>query len=226
MLDLKKPPQIDLDKSLSAQQLRLLRVVAEASGKRGTPLYLVGGLVRDLLLGSPAMDFDLVVEGDAIALAQALAAQSGGRVTVHARFGTAQWFSPDSTHPALDFISTRSETYTHPGALPTVKPGQLADDLARRDFTINTLAVRLDGEHWGQLYNELDGLKDLRDGLVRVLHPNSFLDDPTRLFRAVRYEQRYGFQIAPETVLLIPPARPLIASLSSERVRHELDLIL
>jgi len=226
MPDVKKPPQFDLDKSLSAQQLTLLRVVAEASGKRGLPLYLVGGFVRDLLLGSPATDFDLVVEGDAIALAQALAAQSGGMVTVHARFGTAQWFYPDSTHHALDFISTRSETYKHPGALPTVKPGQLADDLARRDFTINTLAVRIDGEHWGQLRDELDGLKDLRGGLVRVLHPKSFLDDPTRLFRAVRYEQRYGFQIAPETLALIPPARPMIRSLSAERVRHELDLIL
>jgi len=226
MPDIKKPSQFDLDKSLSAQQLTLLGVVAEASGKRGMPLYLVGGFVRDLLLGSPATDFDLVVEGDAIALAQALAAQYGGRVTVHARFGTAQWFNPDFGHRALDFISTRLETYKHPGALPTVKPGRLADDLARRDFTINTLAVRIDGEYWGQLRDDLEGLKDLRGGLVRVLHPNSFLDDPTRLFRAVRYEQRYGFQIAPETLALIPPARPLIGSLSAERVRHELDLIL
>ncbi len=101
----------------------------------------------------------------------------------------------------LDFISTRSETYKHSAALPTVKPGTLKDDLVRRDFTINTLAVRLDGEHWGELRDDLGGLDDLKRGLVRVLHPKSFQDDPTRLFRAVRYEQRYGFQIVPETVV-------------------------
>ena len=128
--------------------------------------------------------------------------------------------------PRADFISTRSETYRLPGALPTVKPGRLADDLARRDFTINTLALRMDGDHWGELHDELGGLNDLRHGLVRVLHPQSFLDDPTRLFRAIRYEQRYGFQIAPETLALIPEARSSIGLLSPERVRHELDLIL
>ena len=226
MSDVINHPKLDLDRSLSAQQRVLLRRVAEAATARQLPLYLVGGLVRDLLLGSPATDFDLVVEGDAIVLAKALAAQHGGQVTAHVRFGTAQWFLPDSDGHALDFISTRSETYKHPGALPTVGPGQLTDDLARRDFTINTLAVRIDGEHWGELRDALGGLNDLKRRLVRVLHPGSFLDDPTRLFRAVRYEQRYGFQIAPETLILIPPARPLIASLSAERLRHELDLIL
>jgi tRNA nucleotidyltransferase (CCA-adding enzyme) len=226
MPDVINHPKLDLDRSLSTQQLTLLRLVAEAAAARQMPLYLVGGLVRDLLLGRLATDFDLVVEGDAIILAKALAAQHGGRVTAHVRFGTAQWFLPDSDGRALDFISTRSETYNHPGTLPTVKPGRLADDLARRDFSINTLAVRIDGEHWGELHDEMDGLNDLKHGLVRVLHPQSFQDDPTRLFRAVRYEQRYGFQIAPETLVLIPPARHLIASLSAERLRHELDLIL
>ena len=107
-----------------------------------------------------------------------------------------------------------------------MKAGHLADDLARRDFTINTLALRMDGNHWGELRDELDGYSDLKQGLIRVLHPKSFLDDPTRLFRAVRYEQRYGFKIAPDTLMLIPPARHLIGSLSAERLRHELDLIL
>jgi len=219
-------PEFNLERSLSAQMLTLLRIVADAAGTRQLPLYLVGGFVRDLMLGIPAADFDLVVEGDAIALAKALAAEYGGRVTGHVRFGTAQWFRPDSDGHALDFSSTRSEIYKHPGALPTVKPGRLRDDLVRRDFTINTLALRLDGAHWGELHDELDGLNDLKGGLVRVLHSHSFLDDPTRLFRAVRYEQRYGFRIAPETLMLIPPARPLVGSLSAERIRHELDLIL
>ena len=226
MPDISNHLRFDLTKSLSAQQQTLLRVVAEAANTRQMPLYLVGGFVRDFLLGSPAMDFDLVVEGDAIALAHALAANYGGKVIAHLRFGTAQWFLPDSNYHALDFISTRSETYKHFAALPTVKPGRLVDDLARRDFTINTLALRIDGDHWGELRNDLAGLNDLKRGIVRVLHPKSFLDDPTRLFRAVRYEQRYGFQIAQETLTLIPPARPLIASLSAERIRHELELIL
>jgi len=226
MLELLERPDILLEKSLPAEQLGRLRHVAAAATARHLPLYLVGGFVRDLLLGIPANDFDLVVEGDAIRLAQALAAQFGGQVTAHLRFGTAQWFLPDSAGHALDFISTRSETYRHPAALPSVQPGRLADDLARRDFTINTLALRLDGQHWGELCDEQGGLADLRRGLVRVLHPGSFLDDPTRLFRAVRYEQRYGFQIAPDTLALLPPARSLIGSLSAERLRHELDLIL
>ncbi len=177
-------------------------------------------------MGQPATDFDLVVEGDAIPFAKALAAQHGGRVTNHVRFGTAQWFLPDPDIHALDFISTRSEFYKHPAALPIVKPGMLTDDLHRRDFTINTLVLRLDGEHFGELRDQLGGLEDLQAGLVRVLHPLSFVDDPTRLFRAVRYEQRYGFQIAPETLALIPDARSLINHLSAKRLRHELDLIL
>ncbi|MDP2993619.1 MAG: hypothetical protein Q8N46_00690, partial [Anaerolineales bacterium] len=212
--------------ALSPDRLFLLQTVADAAAVRGLPLYLVGGFVRDLLLGRSVKDFDLVVEGDAIPLAKALAAQHGGRVTAHVRFGTAQWFLPDSDIHALDFISTRSESYKHPAALPTVKPGMLIDDLRRRDFTINTLALRLDGDHFGELRDDLGGLEDLQAGLVRVLHPVSFVDDPTRLFRAVRYEQRYGFQIAPETLALIPDARLLIKDLSAERVRHELDLIL
>ena len=215
-----------LERTLPPDHLTLLHLVADAAAARGLPLYLVGGFVRDLLLGRSVKDFDLVVEGDAIPLAKALAAQHGGRVTVHVRFGTAQWFLPDSDIHALDFISTRSESYKHPAALPTVKPGMLIDDLRRRDFTINTLALRLDGDHFGELRDDLGGLEDLQAGLVRVLHPVSFVDDPTRLFRAVRYELRYGFQIAPETLALIPDARLLIKDLSAERVRHELDLVL
>jgi tRNA nucleotidyltransferase (CCA-adding enzyme) len=215
-----------LDQILSPRQLSLLRVVADKAATRQLPLYLVGGFVRDLLLGNPAADFDLVVEGDAIPLAEALAGQYGGRVTAHVRFGTAKWSPPDPGLHALDFISTRSETYKHAAALPTVKPGTLTDDLLRRDFTINTLALRLDGKHWGELRDDLGGLEDLKRGQVRVLYPDSFQDDPTRLFRAVRYEKRYGFQIVPETSSRMPHGRLLLGVLSAQRVRHELDLIL
>jgi tRNA nucleotidyltransferase (CCA-adding enzyme) len=226
MPDLLNYQKSDLDRVLSSRQASLLRLVADAAAKRKLPLFLVGGFVRDLLLGIPASNFDLVVEGDAISLARALAAQYGGRVTAHVLFGTAQWFHPDHGHITLDFSSTRAETYKHNAALPTVKPGTLRDDQLRRDFTINTLALRLDGVYWGEIRDELGGLDDLKRGLVRVLHVKSFQDDPTRLFRAVRYEIRYGFKIAPETVSLMPEAYHLIGLLSAQRIRHELELLL
>ncbi|MCX6035792.1 MAG: hypothetical protein NTV38_12585 [Chloroflexi bacterium] len=214
--------------ALTPEQGRLLRSVAGEAARQRLPLYIVGGFVRDLLLGHPGLDFDLVVEGDALGLARAVAAKHGGKVTVHTRFKTAQWFPPPATdiHEFVDFISTRSETYAHPGALPKVFQGTLTDDLCRRDFTINTLALRLDGDHFGELRDDLGGLEDLQAGLVRVLHPLSFVDDPTRLFRVIRYEQRYRFQVTPKTLALIPDARLLINRLSAERVRHELDLVL
>jgi tRNA nucleotidyltransferase (CCA-adding enzyme) len=215
---------------LPKEQISLLKIVADEAERRDLPLYLVGGFMRDLLLGYPITDFDLVVEGDAISLAHGLAKKHGGKVTAHAHFGTAQWFIPRMSHGndllSLDLISSRSETYKHHAALPTVKFGAIKDDLQRRDFTINTLALRLDGDHFGELRDDLGGLEDLRQGIVRVLHENSFLDDPTRIFRAVRYEQRYLFKISKETLTLIPKALHLINKLSAERVRHELELIL
>ncbi len=123
-------------------------------------------------------------------------------------------------------ISARSETYKHPAALPTVRLGSIADDLRRRDFTINALAIRLDGSHFGELRDDLNGAEDLQKGMIRVLHSRSFIDDPTRMYRAVRYAERYGFKIAEDTVILIPEARPFVENLSAQRIRHELDLIL
>jgi tRNA nucleotidyltransferase (CCA-adding enzyme) len=218
-----------IERSLSKDQLDLLHILADEAQARHLPLYMVGGSVRDLLLGRHLNDFDLTVEGDAIALARSLASKHGGGVTAHKKFGTAKWFLPEKLkmdHDALDLISARSETYKHPAALPTVKLGSLGDDLRRRDFTINALAVRLDGSHFGKLRDDLNGLEDLQNGLIRVLHPRSFIDDPTRMYRAVRYEGRYGFKIADDTLWLIPEARPFVEKLSAQRIRHELDLIL
>jgi tRNA nucleotidyltransferase (CCA-adding enzyme) len=216
--------------ALTPERFSLLKKVTDAATVRGLPLYIVGGFVRDLLLGRGATDFDLVVEGDAIALAHVLVKKHGGKVTAHSRFGTAQWFLPNASHvtrhTSLDLISARSETYKHPVALPTVRMSNMGDDLRRRDFTINTLALRLDGDHFGELRDDLNGQGDLQRGIIRALHPRSFIDDPTRIFRAVRYEQRLGFKIDNETLALIPDALPLIDKLSAERVRHELDLIL
>jgi tRNA nucleotidyltransferase (CCA-adding enzyme) len=150
-------------------------------------------------------------------------------VTAHTKFGTAKWFLPEglrTDHDVLDLISARSEIYSQPAVLPVVKMGSIEDDLRRRDFSINALALRLDGSHVGELRDDLGGMQDLQQGVIRILHARSFIDDPTRMYRAVRYEARYGFQIAAETLALIPEARRYVENLSAQRIRHELDLIL
>ncbi len=228
-----------LEQALPPERLTLLRAVIAAAAEQNAALYIVGGFVRDLLLDRPGLDFDLVVEGDAIALAKALAHRYGGRVTGHSRFGTAKWFLHDGFKVSklgihsraalpefLDFITARTEFYERPTALPTVERGSIKLDLHRRDFTINTLALRLDGRHYGELLDYWGGLADLRAGLVRVLHSLSFVDDPTRMLRAVRFEQRFDFRIEARTLQLMNEARSLLEKLSPERVGHELDLIL
>ena len=229
-----------LKQALPEDQWQLLVRVAESATALGLPLYIVGGLPRDILLRQPSADFDLVVEGPAPELAKRLAGAYGGKVTVHSRFGTAKWNLRHSSiegkesgdlkrghaRQSLDFVTARSESYKHPAALPTVEFGTIADDLRRRDFSMNALAIRLDGPQLGELRDELGGLEDLEHGVVRALHDGSFVDDPTRMYRAVRYEQRYQFRIAPETLGLLPSGRPLVEKLSAQRIRHELDLIL
>ena len=213
-----------LQKTISSDQLDLIHRVADEASMLGFPIYIVGGFVRDLLLGRPGLDFDLVVEGDAIKLAGSLVSKYGSKATMHQKFGTAKWFV--NKNSSVDLISARSEIYRQPAALPTVKSGSISNDLHRRDFSINTLAIRLDNSHFGELRDELGGLNDLHRGVVRVLHPRSFMDDPTRIYRAVRYEKRYSFKIETETLALIPEARQLIDKLSAQRIRHDLDLIL
>jgi tRNA nucleotidyltransferase (CCA-adding enzyme) len=202
-------------------RLEAVRGLAEA---RALPLYLVGGFVRDVLLGIAPDDFDLVVEGDAPALALAARDFWGGSVTVHAPFGTAAWTAPDGV--SLDFASARTETYSQPATLPRVRyPVPITDDLRRRDFTINALALRLDGAHFGELLDPFQGRDDLAARAIRVLHSASFQDDPTRLFRAVRYEQRLRFHITPETLTLLPGAWSALTALTADRVRREFELI-
>jgi tRNA nucleotidyltransferase (CCA-adding enzyme) len=228
-----------LEKSLPEVRLALLNKIAEIASQQKTALYIVGGFVRDLLLDNPSQDFDLVVEGDAIALADAVQKQYGGRVTSHKRFGTAKWFIDkqgltilgstkklkESLPDTLDFISARTEFYTHPTALPSVQKGSIKLDLHRRDFTINTLALRLDGSHYGELYDYWGGLSDLKSKQVKILHSLSFVDDPTRILRAVRYEQRYGFKLDNRTRDLLLGAKELLNRVSGDRIRHEFDRI-
>ncbi|MBI5839258.1 MAG: CCA tRNA nucleotidyltransferase [Chloroflexi bacterium] len=202
----------------------LIRRIADQSAALGMPCCLVGGFVRDVLLKQPLNDFDIVMEGDAIKLGKALVKEFGGRLTTHSKFKTATWFIGDNEF--LDLITARSETYTQAGALPTVKPSTVEDDLRRRDFTINAMAMRIDGDHFGELLDPLNGQKDLQAGIIRVLHPRSFVDDPTRMLRAVRYEKRYGFQIEAGTLRQFnDEARLVLSQLSGERLRHEFDLM-
>jgi tRNA nucleotidyltransferase (CCA-adding enzyme) len=189
------------------------------------PAYLVGGAVRDLLRGAAAVDLDLAVEGDARSAARALAERLGGTAREHERFGTATVRAPDLT---FDLATTRTETYDEPGALPRVAAAPLADDLKRRDFTVNAMAVALAGDDLGHLYDPHGGLPDLESGVVRILHPGSFLDDPTRLLRAVRYETRLGFQMDEdsERAARAALAEDALSTVSGARVRDELmDLL-
>src|SRR3954468_1208070 len=160
------------------------------------PAFLVGGAVRDLVRGADAVDLDIAVEGSARSVARALAGRLSGRAVQHERFGTATVEAGDLS---FDVAGTRRESYERPGALPTVEPASLAEDLGRRDFTINAMAVGLTGDDLGHLYDPCGGLADMDAGLIRVLHDRSFLDDPTRLLRAVRYAVRLGFSLDPET---------------------------
>ena len=233
-----------LESALPPARLALLKAVAAEARRLHQAVYIVGGFVRDLLLDRPGVDFDLVVEGDAIALGRSLSKRFGGRILAHSRFGTAKWtietvrarlagrlsnhsdINPDDLPESLDLISARTEFYDYPTALPSVERSSIKLDLHRRDFTINTMALRLDGHHYGDLYDYWGGLRDLQAGLVRVLHSLSFVDDPTRLLRAVRFEQRFDFKIEERTLQLMAEAHPLIRNLSGDRLRHELTLIL
>jgi tRNA nucleotidyltransferase (CCA-adding enzyme) len=199
--------------------------VAALATQAGWPLYLVGGSVRDCLLGLRIGEFDLTVEGDPTALAQAIARDLHAKLILHDRFGTAKLTLPDRSGviASIDLAMARTETYAQPGALPHVTRGTLATDLIRRDFTINALALRLDGDHFGALIDVHGGVHDLDHKIVRVLQARSFVDDPTRLFRGARFEQRFDFALAADTSNLIPAARPVIDQVSGDRLRHEIE---
>ncbi len=215
----------DLSLIPSEQQDLLRRMSAQASAL-DVRAFVVGGFVRDLFLRRPVKDLDVIIEGDAIRFGESLVKQMGGKLTAHHKFHTAIWQLP-STSETIDLITARKETYVKSGSLPSVTPSTIEDDLRRRDFTINAMALRLGGDLFSELLDPLNGRDDLEKKTIRALHPRSFVDDPTRIFRAVRYEQRYGFQLDPSTASLVSnEALAVLASLSGERIRHELDLLL
>jgi tRNA nucleotidyltransferase (CCA-adding enzyme) len=189
-------------------------------------VYLVGGCVRDLILNTQNLDIDLVIEGNGMAFAKAFAKRHNARVKVHDRFGTATVICPDSRK--LDFATARTEYYEFPTSLPTVEQSSIKTDLYRRDFSINTLAICLNTHRFGELVDFYGGQRDLHDKTIRVLHSLSFIEDPTRVFRAIRFQQRLGFRLGKETSTLIKGAvtMDLFHQLSPSRLLDELILLL
>ncbi len=204
----------------------VLERAGELAERTGVSAFVVGGFVRDLLLGRPNLDLDLVIEGDGIAYARALGTEVNAAVKAHERFGTAVLLFPDGFK--LDVATARTEYYEYPTALPTVEQSSIKKDLYRRDFTINTLAVRLNAGRFGDLIDFYGGQHDLKEKTIRVLHSLSFVEDPTRVFRAIRFEQRFGFKLGKETLTLIKgaAAMDLFHRLSGSRLMEELILLL
>ncbi len=212
-----------IEKQLPAELVEFMQVAGMVAVGQGQSLYLVGGVVRDLLLGRANLDLDLVVEGDALNLAPPLADITHGKIITHPRFHTAklrwqQW--------SVDLTTARSETYDRPGALPRVKLGSLTDDLFRRDFTINAMAVELIPGGYGRLIDPYSGRSDLGYKLLRVLHEGSFIDDSTRIWRGLRYQQRLDFHLEPDTLQLLKRDIAMLDTISGDRIRHELELVL
>jgi len=212
-----------IEKQLPAELVTFIQRAGKTAASHGQGLYLVGGVVRDLLLGQTNLDLDLVVEGNAIELAQHLAEINQGKITTHPRFNTAklQW-----DKWSVDLATARSETYAKPGALPAVKPSSLNNDLYRRDFTINAMAIALNPSHYGELIDQYGGRDDLEHKLIRILHEKSFIDDATRIWRGLRYEQRLNFQLEPTTLKLLKRDIPMLDTISGDRIRYELECIL
>ena len=202
----------------------MFRLLADLAQEAEVSIYLVGGPVRDALLGSQVADLDFSVEGDAVAIAKRFAGETGGKITAHPQFGTATVVADERR---VDLVTARREEYPEPGSLPRVTAGSIEDDLARRDFTINAMALRVWPAGDGIL-DPMSGLDDLKSGIVRVLHPQSFIDDPTRMFRAVRYEQRFGFRIDDGTLQLMASAvaSGIMDSVSGDRWLHEVERVL
>lgn len=210
----------ELTKLLSDAQRAMHAAIQAMAARERVNVFLVGGAVRDWMIGlSRIDDMDYAVEGDAIGLAAELQAQHGGDVTDHPQFGTATWTWQGAT---VDLAMARCEHYTHPAALPAVSPCPIEQDLHRRDFTTNAIAMRLAD---GALIDPYAGQQDLKQGVLRALHANSFVDDPTRMLRGARYAGRFDFSMDEQTLGWIHAGLPHLRALSGERLRYDLELI-
>jgi tRNA nucleotidyltransferase (CCA-adding enzyme) len=213
---------MDMKKDMTA----ILKKIGEGADSLGYGAFIVGGAVRDLIRGVRNFDVDIAVEGDAIRFGRVLSREFSGTIVVHKRFGTCAIVTKEGLK--IDLATARKEVYERPGALPTVEFSSIKDDLARRDFTINAMAIGLNKENFGRLMDFFGGKRDLAEGRIRVLHDRSFIDDPTRIFRCIRFESRPGFSIEAQTLRLVKEAikKGMPARVSAQRVRNELILIL
>ena len=226
-----------LESLLHRDRMRVLRTCADAASRRGVDLYLVGGAVRDLIMARLGPNPDLDMAGPRVdgRFAAELAGELGGRFVASSLFGTFKLLVPSSgagrgSTMEIDLVASRSETYSEPGALPQVTAGTLDQDLARRDFSIGAMCMVMappagSALSWGDLIDPFCGQGDIERRLVRVLHPGSFIDDPTRIFRAVRYATRLGFEIEETTAKLMRDALAYVDRLSGDRARRELERI-
>lgn len=189
---------------LDAPSLRIAKIVGTIAGDHGLQSFVIGGCVRDLVLERRVIDLDFSVENDAALIARDFAQQTKGQAVIYKQFLTATVTLPDGK--IVDFTTLRKESYPSPGALPVVQKGTVKEDLFRRDFTINAMAVCVNPDGFGDLVDDFEGMKDVRAKKIRILHDQSFRDDPTRILRAVRFEQRFGFKLESKTEKLLKEA--------------------
>lgn len=213
-------------KALSRENYLIIKTIGRLAGQMGLETYLVGGFVRDIILKRPNLDLDIVVEGDAPAFSLALAEKIGGRVKLHKKFGTAIFITKHGQR--IDFASARFEHYDHPAALPKVESSSIIYDLSRRDFTVNSMAIKISEADFGELLDPFGGLYDLEEKRLKTLHALSFIEDPTRIFRAVRFERRLKFSLDADSEVLAKRASRLgvVERLSPARLTGELIAVL
>lgn len=213
-------------KKLPEEIQNLIRLSGAVASLRNMSIYLVGGFVRDLILGVKNLDMDIAVEGDAIVFAEDLSSRLKARLIRHRRFGTATVEA--GHHLKLDIATARREIYPEPATLPVVTFGTLQDDLKRRDFTINAMAISINEHNFGSLIDFFNGESDVYNKKIRILHDLSFIDDPTRILRAIRFEKRYNFTIEAETLKLLKCAvkNTMLRKVQPQRLRDELILLL
>jgi len=211
--------------SAKTKKKSVLRKVIDFFVKSDYHAYLVGGYVRDSTLGRESIDIDVVVEGDGVKVARQLNSKIKGRLISHDEFGTA---SISINGYRVDLASARTEKYPSPAHLPHVYPSTIVEDLNRRDFTINAIAMSISRENFGEIFDPFDGMSDIKRKLIRILHRNSFVDDPTRIFRALRYKNRFGFKLEDETERQMKQAlkEGMVQKLSGQRILNEIGLIL
>ena len=212
-----------LKERIPSAQYELLESISSVADSNGVGLYLVGGMVRDILLSTAYTDPDLCIEGGSIDFVELLSAELTGYVIAQSDFGTAKI---ELNGTVIDLAIARKEKYQYRGALPEVEAGTIFEDLARRDFSINSMAVSMNSRNYGELIDPNNGRLDLENRVIRALHPDSFLDDPTRLLRAARYAGRLGFTFDRETKEWMISALNVLKDISGDRIRHEIEHIL